>query len=292
MVSPVAFAQRAIDVVLSLGTGPDGTGKPDVLTLTGLRVSAAITITGGDSMGLASVRIWGLPLALMTRCSAISSYAMQLRKNSMAVYAGNTDPSIPKRLVFQGQIISGWTDIQNAPEASLNLEALSGAWESIQPASATSYAGSVDAATIMQNLATRMGLAFENGGVNGVILSTPAFHGGLWEQAAACARAAHIGWTVDRGTLAIWPLTGHRNGDPVEISSATGMIAYPAYNGTGMDVRSLFNPDLKMGGLVTVKSSLAVLSGTFTVTSLVHNIESEMPGGQWATRVTGIPKIS
>lgn len=152
--------------------------------------------------------------------------------------------------------------------------------------------GQADVATIMKSLADQMGFAFENNGVQ-VQLSNPYFPGTALAQAKACARAADISMTIDRGTLAIWPKFGFRadpDGPPL-ISAATGMRGYPRYSSNGIEVATLFNPRIKPGGQIQVQSQLQMACGTWLVSNATHVLESETPNGQWFTGILGSLKI-
>jgi len=278
----MTFEKRRIDVTISLGEGQFGDDKGPDVTLSGLRAKATIVTYNGDAQGQLQLRLYGLPLDIINQLTTIGPVMAQRRNNKILVAAG-TDGGMMST-VYQGTIDSAFGEFQSAPNVAFNITALAAAIQAVKPVNAVSYRGATDVATIMQTLAQTMGFAFENNGVS-VQLSSPYFSGTAYQQAKACAKAANIYFTVDRGTLAIWPKTAARASAPIPISPATGMVGYPVFSGNGIVLTTEFNPDLALGGQVNVTSSLTVANGIWNVFSVVHELESETPGGSWFSQV-------
>ena len=86
------------------------------------------------------------------------------------------------------------------------MSATYGADLAVIPTTATSYGGSTDVVQIFRSLAQKMNLTFENNGVNGVTLDSPALNGGLITQMQKVAEDANIDAEVINGqTLMICP---------------------------------------------------------------------------------------
>jgi hypothetical protein len=155
---------------------------------------------------------------------------------------------------------------------------------------------------MMSGFARQMNLGFENNNIT-VNLTHAYFSGSARTQAQKCAEAAGIEWGIVNGnTLAIWPRGGNRNTPSIpEVSPATGMISYPSFTQQGIIVKTVFNPLISFGSLITVKSTL--LSGiasaqqqtsqsatqTFptqwAVNKLDLDLDSLMPKGQWLSTI-------
>lgn len=288
----MTFLQRKIDVQFQLGTGAFGEGGTDnTATVRGLRIQANITNTDGATKGNAQLRIYGLPPSLLNELSGLNQAAQAMRKNKVTVSAG--DDVNGMATVFHGEISLAQVDLTNTPDSSLTVVAFAGLFAALKTAAPSSYPASADAAVIMADLAAKMGLGFENGGVS-VILSTQYLWGTLYEQADTCARAANISWTVDidKEVLAIWPRDGARNGAIPLISPETGLVGFPSYSSgmfQGLAVTTVFNPLLRVGKPVQIESSLKVANGTWTVFDITHSLESETPGGKWYTQFNASP---
>jgi hypothetical protein len=115
----------------------------------------------------------------------------------------------------------------------------------------------------------------------------------LWgtplEQINQVAIAANINWSIDNSNqiITIWPKGGNNGSQIINISAETGMVKYPAFNGTGVVVTTLYNPLIKYGNQIIVKSDLQSACGTFICQGLNHHIESQTPDGAWFTQIMG-----
>lgn len=282
----MTFAKRRIDLEFQIGQGSFGGEGINTLKLSGLRVICNITKIAGPGSATANLRIYGLSMSHLTQLSALNKAVMMVRRNKLIITAG-TEGNMGK--VFEGQIALGQIDMSDPPDSALVVLGLAGLLEAAAPAPPSSYPKTADVAVIMKHLADQMGLEFENNLTKPIILSSPYFPGTLRDQAMRCADAAGINWLIDNGVLAIWDRYGSRGGQFPVISPKTGMIGYPAYSEMGISVVTIFNPFLKLGETVKVESSLKFANGKWIMFNLQHNLESEVPGGQWFTKFTGFP---
>jgi hypothetical protein len=277
----VSFVQREINITFTLGQGTFGTTGANSVKLTKLRCRAAISKAGGRAMSTLTLDVWGMTLSEMNQLSTLGLIATLLRRNSVIVEAGDVG-SVPST-VFIGTITNAWFDGANAPDVVFRVEAHSGLYNAIAPCPPSTYKGNADAATILKNLATIMGLTFEPNGVS-VQLSNPNFEGSAQVQAQAVAAAAHINMVIDVGVLAIWPKGGSRGGTVPTVSKETGMVGYPTFTSSGIQLVSLYNPAVNFGGKVKVESTLTLSKvpvGEWVIYSLDYMLEAMMPRGQW-----------
>jgi hypothetical protein len=300
---PGGFAKRKIELSIKLGEGDFGLAGYQTITLKGLRVSANIHKYGAPSADTADIRVYGMKLDLMNRLTSLGKSIIRVRNNTISISAG--DDIAGMSLVFFGVIQDAWTDFTGMPDVLFNITAQTGDVNGARPVPPSSYVGSADAATIMQNIAAQMinsvgvpGLKFENNGVS-VLLDHPYFPGTLRAQAEACARAAHIDWTIDGDTLAIWPMGGKRGGVIPLLTPTAGLVGYPNFVSGAIGLRSVYNPAIIFGGKVKVKmSSVTPANGEWIVVSLTHSLASETIGGPWFTDLeayndeTGDPRLA
>jgi hypothetical protein len=291
----MSFVRRKINLTFKIGRDTSGVqytfdGNFDTVTVTGLRIQATIANAGPPSMGTASVIVHGLTPSLQNQLAStarLNDGQVSTRFAQMIVEAGDdTGMSI----IFMGQVTLAQIDASGAPDIRLNATAHSGLYEAVKTATPISFPGAADVATIMQNLATQNGYAFENSGVTAQ-LWTPYLPGSPRQQMEACANAANINWVLDNGTLAIWPKGSSRKAQIPLISSSTGMIGYPSNYGLGgsIVVKTLFNPQLIVGKPCQVQSSLPFANGNYVMFQVSHDLESETPNGLWETSFTGSP---
>lgn len=291
----MSFIKRKIELTFQLGQGAFGEEGTDTVTVSDLRVQCSLTKTVGPALGEAHLRVYGLRPSLLNRLSALNSVNTAMRQNRLIIKAG--DEKAGMAIVFEGQMSLSQIDMTAAPEVALNIMAFAGGMHALKTLEAVSYPGTADAAIILSNLAHKMGMNFENNGAEGpvsVLLATPYYSGALMDQARRCAEDADIEMIVEEGdggknTMAIWPKGKARKGLIPLISAETGLIGYPAYSGDlgGLSVKCIFNPQLRIATPVRIKSDLEVANGQWLVFDISHELDSEIPGGQWYTNFNG-----
>lgn len=281
----MAFKHRRIDLEFQLGQGDFGKAGFDTVRVSGLRVTASVTRSGGAQMSELSMRVFGLSLDVMNKLTILNILRQyDARRNTVTFSAGDDDGTA---VCFMGNIVEAWADISQ-PEAAMYVRAATGYLDLLQPVAPTSYQGSVDAAFILSGLAARMNppLTLENSGVS-VQLSNPYLDGTLLEQIRAVAQAGNFNCVIDDVTqrLAIWPEGGTRQGLRTVIGPSTGMVGYPTYTQNGIQLTMLYNPAIAFGTEIQVESQLLPAAGGWSVAQVNHDLESETPGGKWYTRV-------
>lgn len=283
----MSITRKRIDVKITLAAGSFSDGQSNTVTLRDHHVVADIANAGGESMGALQMRVYGLTPAMMTQLTTIGPINSTIRaQNKIELSAGDSERGM--KVVYSGVIDQAWMDFHGAPDVFFNLVAFAGLDAAVKPIAANTYKGQGDVATIMAGLAATMGVSFENNGVSSQ-LSNPYFSGAALTQVKECARAADIHYTIDRGVLAIWPQGGSRKGSATVISSENGMVGYPSFTSNGLTLITVFNPDIKLGGQVQVKSSLTVAVGIWTIYAVNHSLETERAGGSWFTQIQCVP---
>lgn len=280
----MAFAQKLINVRFSLATG-QFQGGGNTADLTGLRISARIDGPGGMEGMTASVAIWGMPLQMMNQLSLVGQQFMAVTpQNTISITAGDTPSSLP--LVYSGTIITACVDAGQMPNVCFRVESsLSSALNTI-PVDAQGF-DPIDVAQYMQSLASQSTpkLDFENNGVN---LKIPKVYldGSVYTQIRSLARQAGIEYIIDRGKLSIWMLGQGPTGATIE---PPNMIGYPSFSQAYVYVKTLFDPTIRNGQIITIKSELTAACGRWQVYHVTHEIESQIPKGKWFTTIGAMP---
>lgn len=314
-----SYVQRAINLTITLGEGSIGNTGSNTVKLSNLRIVVSVAKGGFPSMDRASIRAYGVDPSTIQSVSTLGIPIPMVRHNN-AVLVEAGDAVNGMATLYSGFIQNAWADYDEAPETSLNIAAWGGADQAVFPIPPLSQPTSFDVATVLSGLATRMQWKFEN---NGVSVQLPAgyYPSSALEQCHAIARDSNIELYADTGTspitLAIWPKTGTRSGQVPVISPQTGMIGYPKYRDQGLSFKTIFNANLRIGGVVQIQSTVgqapttvgpgqAVPAGTqsggpsgtwYVVAPLTHNLASQMPGGPWyseaaCVRLPGQPGTS
>ena len=101
------------------------------------------------------------------------------------------------------------------------------------------------------------------------------------------ADAANINLYLDgdppNGTMAIWPRTGTRDGQVPDIGANDDLVGYPTFADSGCVVKTLFNRNVQPGGQFNLTSSLWPAPRLWNVRYLSHDLEANVPGGNWFT---------
>lgn len=275
----MSFIERKIEIEFQL-TSDEFTSGNNVVKVSGLRCTASIDNINGIEDGSLQLCIYGMLQADMAKVVTLGKKYMEARNNKVIVTAGDDVSGMTQ--VFKGTIFKGSIDYAGMPDVSLNISANAVYFENMTPCAANSYKGVTDVATAIESLAKSIGFTFSN---NGVVtkLSNPYLPGTAIAQIKDLAQAAGIGCHLSNGEVAIWPNGGVRDDVTLTISSATGMVGYPEYSSIGIDVRTLFNPDLLNGRKVTVQTDLPQGSGDYYCQVARHELSAQMPGGPWFT---------
>lgn len=280
----MAFTQKLINASISLADGKFGASGNNTAELTGHRISARILAAGGQGSGTAEVAIYGMPLKLMNQLTTLGTQINFYKKNSITLTAGD-DPKAMS-VVFQGTITIAYADMRAAPDVCLRISAQAGLLAAVMPTKPVSKDGSVDVAQTMEKIAKSAGLRFENNGVDAKVRDVYLPYNPR-VQLLELAEMAGINWIIDRDTVAIWRRNGNRAGSTPLISPETGLVGYPAYNSGGIQVTTAFNPDIKPGGTVEIKSDLTPACGKWKVFNLEFMLDSLIPHGKWFNKFDG-----
>jgi hypothetical protein len=286
-----AYAQRLLDVIITAGPAKPGYVPPtfgpnrsNTLTLSGLRVSSTITNVGLLSLESASIQIFGMTLSDMNALSSQANRYYFQNQTSITLLAGNATDGMA--IAFEGNMTSALANFYDTPNVAFNITATTGLNAAMSQPPAMSFPGTVSIATICQQVANSLGLTLENNGCNAV-LTNQYLQGSLLDQLQRATTAARVLYTIEHGILAIWPNDSYRTSKTniPTISPATGLVGYPEYTAVGVNFRTLFNPLLLYGANINMQSSLQPACGTWTTFNLSHELDSNLPNGNWFTDV-------
>lgn len=275
--------KKALRFVITLGTGKFGSSNNDQIILQGFRASADIDKAGGVQMSTLRAKIYGVRQEDMNSVTTLQWKPGTIIPNTVEVYA--IDGHV-ETLVYGGNIVNAWADYQNMPDVFLHIQAQSGFYNQLKPLTPRSFKGPVDVASVMGQIASDLGYAFENGGVNTKLVDVYLPNTGL-EQAKDLCRAAGCDMYLDDRILAITPPNVPRKTLVPEVSPQTGLVGYPTFDGVGVNFRTLFNPSITFGGGFKLVTDVQQAAGEWVASSLSHHLESEKPGGAWFTNVRG-----
>lgn len=267
-------------ITLALGTFADGTNQ---VILEGFRSIVDVQKGGGQMMSSCNLRIFGLSQSLMAQLTTLAFLALSYTKNVIKIEAVDGDKV---DLVYIGAIINAWGDYSTMPDVSLYIETQTGFFDQVKISEPLAFKGVANVADLMQTLANKIGVAFENNNVVSKI-QNPNYNGTIIDQLRNLAQDTQTEFYLDDTVLAICPKGIARTKTKIIpiISSETGLIGYPSFDKVGVTFRVLFNAAIRFGGQIEMRSEIPQANGTWQVVSINHNLESEKPDGQWFSTI-------
>ncbi|OAI28695.1 hypothetical protein A1351_11365 [Methylosinus sp. R-45379] len=274
----MAFTEKQLRVTFNLS---DGSSK----TIAGKRIVAKVSNAGAPSQGQLDCVIFGLRLSDMNQMSTVGTQWGVFNQNKVTLEGGDASRM---NLIFKGTIGIAFVDANAQPEVCFRFNAVAAGYESVSPIDPTSNETDTDVVQTLQQIATKAGLGFENNGVN-IKIGPQYLAGSALEQIRVLCDAAGIMWIIENNSLAIWNPGQARKGAAVLISPQTGMIGYPAFSTNSIIVRTQFNPQLKFGCQIEVKSDLTPATGTWNTFYVAHDLSAQLPGGPWLSEIRATP---
>ena len=280
------FTQKIIKVSFSSGGGGSpatgGSSFSGDLSFDNLRTTCHVVAGGQNTLITLDLLVYGMTLSHQNQISTLGWKGQRRSPDSVTVFAGDKNGL---SMVYKGTIWAAYSDFQGGPNVPLHVIAHSGTRESGLKANPTSINNkSADVAQIMQDLAGKMGLQFENNGVN-VKIAYPYLAGDPKRQAWALAEHANIDVTIDRDKLAINPADGSRSGSAT-VGPSNGLVGYPSWAQEGIRLKTVYLPDLMLNGNITVEgSSITPANGTWKIVRLEHSLQSFTPNGEWFSNI-------
>lgn len=124
-----SFTQKLIEIRLTLADGGFAGGE-NTKIIRGLGCDVEITKPGLPAKNSCKATIWGMPLADMEALTMLAFEPLKVRKNKIAVYAGDEEGLA---LAFAGDITGRVAGLQRHPDVAFRIEALTGYVASVTP---------------------------------------------------------------------------------------------------------------------------------------------------------------
>ena len=113
------------------------------------------------------------------------------------------------------------------------------------------------------------------------------YRGSPVDKAKTLARDVGIDLIIDDGKFIITPNGQAVDGNAVLIDPKHGLLGYPAFSNDGIEFNMIFDPNVKIGGLVKIESIVPRASGIWKVAKITTKLEAYVPnGGSWNSSVS------
>lgn len=277
------------------------------LTLTGLRMRAVIKGAGLPAFPEATLKIYGMSQADM---NALAVVVVDGGKpgyffNSVLIEANSSGTPTGWSTVFAGQIVTAGPDYDAAPNACLDVSALTGGFDLLNPAQPTSYPGSATVESIVSTIAQKIGAAFQNNGVTAT-LTKQVLTGTLTNQLKLVAAAANVDvtWDQNQNLIYLSPKGSSLSVARFTLSPSSGLVGYPKVLGNGyLQVRSFYNPAFRTKAPLTIVGSDVIVDtqpgfskdlnsladGDWIIGPIVNTIDALEPNANWFSDMTCYP---
>ena len=278
-----SFTNKTIQVVMAMAEGVFQNGANQI-TVEGLPTSVDIQKQGGDERPSCTVTIGNLNIDVVKQLTTLSFRPLQRFKNQITVNAGEVGKQL--QTIFIGDFENAYGEFQNAPTMNLMVKAIAAQHGALMATPATSVDGTEQVAKLMEQWAVEAGCTLENKGVNASVKNV-VYRGSPVDKAKTLARDVGIDLIIDDGKFIITPNGQAVDGNAVLIDPKHGLLGYPAFSNDGIEFNMIFDPNVKIGGLVKIESVVPRASGIWKVTKITTKLEAYVPnGGSWNSSVS------
>ena len=277
------FTNKTIQVVMAMAEGVFQNGANQI-TVEGLPTTVDIQKQGGDERPSCTVTIGNLNIDVVKQLTTLSFRPLQRFKNQITVNAGEVGKQL--QTIFIGDFENAYGEFQNAPTMNLMVKAIAAQHGALMATPATSVDGMEQVAKLMEQWAVEAGCTLENKGVNASVKNV-VYRGSPVDKAKTLARDVGIDLIIDDGKFIITPNGQAVDGNAVLIDPKHGLLGYPAFSNDGIEFNMIFDPNVKIGGLVKIESVVPRASGIWKVTKITTKLEAYVPnGGSWNSSVS------
>ena len=278
-----SFKNKTIQVVMAMAEGVFQNGANQI-TVEGLPTAVEIQKQGGDERPSCTVTIGNLNIDVVKQLTTLSFRPLQRFKNQITVNAGEVGKQL--QTIFIGDFENAYGEFQNAPTMNLMVKAIAAQHGALMATPATSVDGTEQVAKLMEQWAVEAGCTLENKGVNASVKNV-VYRGSPVDKAKTLARDVGIDLIIDDGKFIITPNGQAVDGNAVLIDPKHGLLGYPAFSNDGIEFNMIFDPNVKIGGLVKIESVVPRASGIWKVTKITTKLEAYVPnGGSWNSSVS------
>ena len=278
-----SFTNKTIQVVMAMAEGVFQNGANQI-TVEGLPTTVDIQKQGGDERPSCTVTIGNLNIDVVKQLTTLSFRPLQRFKNQITVNAGEVGKQL--QTIFIGDFENAYGEFQNAPTMNLMVKAIAAQHGALMATPATSVDGTEQVAKLMEQWAVEAGCTLENKGVNASVKNV-VYRGSPVDKAKTLARDVGIDLIIDDGKFIITPNGQAVDGNAVLIDPKHGLLGYPAFSNDGIEFNMIFDPNVKIGGLVKIESVVPRASGIWKVTKITTKLEAYVPNrGSWSSSVS------
>ena len=284
----MSFTQKQLRVTLILAGANavfPGTNS-NTLVVDRLRTSARVQAVARLATQC-ELKIYGMRQPDMDALTVVWANPPVILDHVVILEANNTGKADGWVQVFKGTIVEGQPDYRSQPDVSFSLLAVTGYFVKVNPVAPASFPGETDIEALAGDIVDRMGAPWTltvADGANDNVISNAYLSGTLWDQLAQACQAANCDFYVQGDEVLITPNGLPRSETPaIVLSLASGLVGYPMFERSGLNVTALFDPAFQAGAALDIQSAVPSATGRWFPYSMMHDLESIVPNGRWLT---------
>ena len=271
-----------IQFTLQGGATFDG-DKGNILTIDHARMEAQLSFTGGFTGTLATIKIYGLGMGYMSR---LAGRGVQLDKNRQKFIIRLDVNDVE---VFLGYANWCYIDANSQPEIALVVQAAAQGEINLMPMPDTFI-----------NSRTSVGLAAKiiTRNVDMIVtdytdFSLPSIYttGTVGSQLLQLMKATlkvypKFKYDLNYSYLDLFSSDNALDYEIINVSKDTGMIGYPTFTQTGINITTIFNPKFSLQKVINLTSDLPNISGKYQIIDgCTANLSTVIDGGPWTSTI-------
>lgn len=280
------FKERRARVTVNV-TRTNAQGVASTLTYQFVDHRMRINVSlGGSQYGDAIVEIFGVPLQTMNQIARLwKDASTPVNDYTMFIDVWTGKDFVP---LFRGPITWSAVDASAMPEAKLVIEANDSMAGLNMAASPYSNAGPVNLQAAVTSIAAAAGFSVDWSEQAPNYIETDIRVTGSPIAQIGQLLGAHpdLIWSARLQRISVRKVNAPFANDPIRVAADTGMQAFPVYSTSGLQLTTIFNDKIIPGANLDVETLFDFVNKTVWVAAVVsHQLEPNMPGGQWSTSV-------
>jgi hypothetical protein len=270
---------RYLEVHLILNTGSFKGGQVKIIK--DLTMDITLSKQSGFMNSTADITIFGMSIDDINAFTRINTVPIMNYQNTVEVYAGYSLNSlrIPS-LVYRGQVKSAMPDF-NDPSRPFKINSQVGVFAQNQISSPINIKGGVPLQQLFANIATAFNLNAPKG-VSGNA-NNPIYTGSAVHQLNSLAKDYGLKAKIDDKDLLVAGSGKFYRDEIIEISVDNNLLGYPVGEEFGISCRVRFNPLIRFGQKVKLKSYAKWATGEWYINGLTTTLQNR--GAKWESQL-------
>lgn len=281
----MTYRRQELEIEFTLKEGSFDEATGNVITLKDMKCEVSISAFGGVTGTTMEMSLWGLSLEYMAKLTVKAQRYILQKQNIVRVKANG-------ETVFIGTIVASRINLNQMPDAPIEITASGLGYERIIPCRPTSVQGEADVASMVMSICKSVGLSFVNVDVNKKEIN-PYYKDNAIKQINDIAAAHDFRVDNDAGVVSIYTGKNPIDGVSPFVSPEHGLIGYPIFNDLGINFRCIFSSAIRIGRKVILDTSLPNGSGEYRIEpGTTHYLSSMVEGGPWESMVVAMPLLT